>query len=190
MNTSKKNASSQTKPKGKGKKSIIKQRLPAAVLAALSAVLLSLFPDTQNAFTSTVTSYSSEMISIFPAVLIIMGLMMVFVSNEFISRHLGSESGLKGMAVSFLLGTLPSGPLYMAFPMAAALRAKGARTANMVIFLSAWACIKIPQEMVELRFLGLKFMSLRLVFTIIFVLIMGLIIEKFDTPQKGNLEDA
>jgi uncharacterized membrane protein YraQ (UPF0718 family) len=44
--------------------------------------------------------------------------------------------------------------------------------------LSAWACIKIPQELVELQFLGLKFMTLRLSLTIIFVILMGLIAEK------------
>jgi len=48
----------------------------------------------------------------------------------------------------------------------------------MIIFLSAWACIKIPQEMVELQFLGARFMLLRLILTIIFVIIMGLSIEK------------
>ena len=55
---------------------------------------------------------------------------------------------------------------------------KGARTANVVVFLSAWACIKLPQELVELRFLGFKFMALRLGLTIVLVLFMGLFIEK------------
>ena len=65
----------------------------------------------------------------------------------------------------------------MAFPMAAALIQKGARISNIIIFLSAWACIKIPQEMMELQFLGFKFMALRLVLTIFFVISMGKIIE-------------
>jgi len=58
-----------------------------------------------------------------------------------------------------------------------ALKNKGASITNIIIFLSAWACIKIPQELVEIQFLGLKFMMARLVLTIIFVTIMGKIIE-------------
>jgi len=77
-----------------------------------------------------------------------------------------------------LMGSLPTGPLYVAFPMASALLKKGAKVSNIIIFLSAWACIKIPQELVELQFLGAKFMASRLLLTVIFVIIMGLFVEK------------
>ena len=85
---------------------------------------------------------------------------------------------IKGISLAILFGSLPAGPLYVAFPMASALIKKGACISNIIIFLSAWACIKIPQEMVELRFLGLRFMVARLILTIIFVVIMGVSIEK------------
>ncbi|NSW90572.1 MAG: hypothetical protein HPY74_07820 [Firmicutes bacterium] len=48
------------------------------------------------------------------------------------------------------LGTLPTGPLYVAFPMVGSLLRKGARISNMVIFLGSWAALKIPQLMVEI----------------------------------------
>ncbi|GAI58956.1 unnamed protein product, partial [marine sediment metagenome] len=84
---------------------------------------------------------------------------------------------------------LPTGPLYVAFPVAAVLIKKGAKISNIIIFLSAWACIKIPQEMVELKFLGLKFMAARLILTIIFVVIMGLSIEKIiEWTDKTKME--
>jgi len=83
----------------------------------------------------------------------------------------------------------------VAFPVAAVLIKKGAKISNIIIFLSAWACIKIPQEMVELKFLGLKFMALRLILTIIFVVIMGLSIEKIikwtdKTKMEGVKDNA
>ena len=53
----------------------------------------------------------------------------------------------------------------------------GASTANILIFLSAWACIKIPQTMMELRFLGLKFMVVRLILTTVFVVLMAFFID-------------
>lgn len=157
----------------------VKQWLPVIVLAIISAVLLYLRPEARAPFSTTVLDYTLELVVVLPAVLLLMGLLSLFISNEFISTHLGSESGLKGMAVAFLLGTLPTGPVYMAFPIARTLRDKGARVANIYIFLSAWACIKIPQELVELRFLGAEFMVYRLLFTIIMVSLLSLVVEKF-----------
>ncbi|MCF7947774.1 MAG: permease [Spirochaetia bacterium] len=157
----------------------IKQWVPVIALALISAVLLYLQPEARTPFGTTVLDYTMELIVVLPAVLLLMGLLSLFISNQFISAHLGSESGLKGMAVAFLLGTLPTGPVYMAFPIARTLRDKGARVANIYIFLSAWACIKIPQELVELRFLGAEFMIYRLVFTVIMVSLLSLFVEKF-----------
>lgn len=151
-------------------------------LAVVSAVLLYLKPYARAPFGSTVADYTLELITVLPAVLLLMGLLSLFISNEFISSHLGSESGLKGMAVAFLLGTLPTGPVYMAFPIARTLRQKGARTANIYIFLSTWACIKLPQELVELRFLGAEFMLYRLGITIVLVSLLSLLVEKFAGP--------
>jgi uncharacterized membrane protein YraQ (UPF0718 family) len=164
-------------------KSWFRRWLPALITGLITIVVLQLLPDAQSEFLSTTGSYALEMVVIFPAVLILMGLLTVFISRDFIARHLGSDSGIRGMAISFLLGTLPTGPLYMAFPLAGTLKAKGARSANIAIFLSAWACIKLPQELVEARFLGPRFMVLRLVFTVILVVIIGLIIEKAE--KKG-----
>jgi len=66
----------------------------------------------------------------------------------------------------------------VAFPIASALMKKGMRISNVIAFLSAWACIKIPQELIELQFLGLSFMSARLALTIVFVVFMSVMIEK------------
>ncbi|MEA3558409.1 MAG: permease, partial [Candidatus Thermoplasmatota archaeon] len=115
---------------------------------------------------------------ILPAIMVILGLFAVWIPNKMIGKHLGHASGIKGVIISIILGTLPTGPLYIAFPMAAVLLAKGAKRSNIIIFLSAWACIKIPQEMVELRFLGLEFMLLRLALTVTFVVMMGISVEK------------
>ncbi len=93
-------------------------------------------------------------------------------------KYLGKASGLKGIFIAALLGATPTGPLYVAFPLAAAMIDKGARILNIVVFLSAWACIKVPQEMIEIQFLGLKFMAARLVLTVLLVSVMGLVIEK------------
>ncbi len=159
------------------KKSLLKSWAVLAAALAAAATLLLLFPDRQAAAAATAWEYLREMIAILPAVMILMGLFSVFVSQEQVVRHLGEASGIKGFMVAILLGSLPTGPLYVAFPLAAALLKKGARISNVVIFLSAWACIKIPQEMVELQFLGWQFMTTRLILTIVFVILMAVSVE-------------
>ncbi|MDW7731787.1 MAG: permease [Methanolobus sp.] len=147
------------------------------LMMLLTFTLLYAYPDKREPVISVAASYLLEMLLILPAVMIIMGLFSVFVSDEAVVRHLGQGSGIKGFFAALFFGSLPTGPLYIAFPVASAMLGKGARTSNIVVFLSAWACIKIPQELVELQFLGPEFMITRLLLTIVFVSLMGIVIE-------------
>ena len=175
----------------KQKKKMIRDWIFLGITLMIVVVLLSVFPEKTEPVTSTAQQYLIEMMIILPAVMIIMGLFAVFIPNETVVKYLGETSGIKGIALSILIGTLPTGPLYIAFPMAATLLKKGARVSNIIVFLSAWACIKLPQEMVEFQFLGGKFMFLRLILTIIFVILMGLIIERIlEWSKRGNKLDA
>lgn len=159
-------------------KSLIKDSLIFLGVLVAAALLLFIFPEKKDAAAATAWRYLLEMMAILPAVMIIMGLFSVFISKEQVVKYLGKASGAKGPLVAILFGALPTGPLYIVFPLAAALIKKGARVSNMVVFISAWACIKIPQELVELEFLGFKFMGTRLLLTIFFVILMGLLIER------------
>lgn len=175
--------------KPKQRKETIKSWLFFAASLAFTIVLLLIFPNRQTAVIKSSWQIFMEMIVILPAVMLLIGFFAVWVPNEIVIKLLGKTSGIKGIGLSLLFGALPTGPLYIVFPMAAALISKGARVSNMIIFLSAWACIKIPQEMVELQFLGVRFMALRLGLTIIFVIMMGLFIEQMVEPkeiQKGK----
>ncbi|MGQ9537312.1 MAG: permease [Actinomycetota bacterium] len=152
----------------------------AFLLASIPAfvVLTVLFREDEGAKAAHVSwEYFKEMAIILPAVLIIMGLVTVWVERDLIVRFLGEGSGLTGIVLSFILGSIPMGPLYIAFPLAYVLLKKGARVANVVIFLSAWACIKLPIELVEFQFMGWKFALTRYVSTLV-VVAMSLAVEK------------
>lgn len=144
----------------------------------ITIILLSIFPDRREAVTTASREFFIEMIMILPAVMVLMGLFAAFVAKEVVVKYLGKSAGIKGIFLSVFMGALPTGPLYVVFPMASVLLKKGARISNIIIFLSAWGCIKIPQELVELQFLGPRFMAMRLLLTIIFVIIMGVSIER------------
>jgi len=136
--------------------------------------------------------YFKEMVLILPPVFILMGLMEIWVSKNKIQKWLGSGSGIKGVAISVALGALPTGPLYVAFPMTASLIHKGASIKNMVIFLGSWAALKIPQLMVEIKFLGVSFTLLRFLLTLGALLLVGLLMETVlrKSPDKAWLESV
>jgi len=75
---------------------------------------------------------------------ILMGLLEVWILKDKIQKWLERGSGIKGAAQSFELGTLPTDPEYVAFPIAGSLLKKGARISNLVIFLGSWGALKIP----------------------------------------------
>jgi uncharacterized membrane protein YraQ (UPF0718 family) len=168
---------------------LLKPWASLAGVVVLAAALMLIFPDRRAVAAATTWDYLREMVLILPAVMVMMGLFSAFVSREQVARYLGAASGIKGLLLAVLLGSLPTGPLYVAFPLAAALLKKGARVSSVIVFLSAWACIKIPQEMVEIQFLGLKFMALRLLLTIAFVIPMGILIERL-VVVRGNRAPA
>ena len=114
---------------------------------------------------------------ILPPVMVLMGLLDVWVPRQMVEAHLGQDAGLRGAGFAILLGTAAAGPLYAAFPIAISLRNKGARVANVVIFLGTWAAIKIPMIIMESSFIGLRFALLRLMFTVPCVLAAGYLIE-------------
>lgn len=60
------------------------------------------------------------------AVFVLMGPSQVWMPSEKITEWIGAGSGLESVAVTVLLGTMPTGPLYVAFPVAATLLGKGA----------------------------------------------------------------
>lgn len=166
------------------KKKMIRDWLIFAGIVVVAAVLIYLYPSKQESVMSASLDYLYEMIFILPAVMVMMGLFSVYIPKDTVVKYFGKASGIKGFFLAILFGALPTGPLYVAFPMASTMIKKGARITNIVVFLSAWACIKIPQEMVELQFLGPRFMLARLSLTIVFVGLVGLVIERLTVRRE------
>lgn len=170
----------------KQKSGMIRDTIFLGVVVAITLILVFIFPERQEAVSVTAWDYFLDMIFILPAVMVLMGLFTVWVSKEMVVKYLGKSSGVKGIALSIFFGSLPTGPLYVAFPLAASLIDKGARISSIIIFLSAWACIKLPQELVELQFLGPSFMLTRLALTVVFISLMGFLIEVIIEWKNGG----
>lgn len=157
---------------------IKKFKLPI-LIGFVFVVLAIIEPAAASKSTKVTWDYFREMAMIMPPVFLLMGLMEVWVPKDKIQKWLGSGAGFRGGMISLVLGTLPTGPLYVAFPMTATLLRKGASLTNMVIFLGSWAALKIPQLMIEIEFLGFPFTVLRFVLTLTALVAMGFIMETF-----------
>ena len=169
------------------KKRLMKSYGAVLITIFVFMVILSYFPHNKDMIIGHSTTYFLEMVLILPAVMVLMGLFSVWISEEIVVKYLGKHSGIKGALISVFLGSLTTGHLDIAFPIASSLIKKGARISNIIVFLSAWACLKLPQELVEIQFLGFKFMALRWVLTVVLVIGMGYTIEKIsDIKEHGK----
>lgn len=132
--------------------------------------------------------YIKEMIMIMPVIFVLTALLDMWVPKEKIVRFLGKEAKWKGIFYSFVLGSISAGPIYAAFPLCKMLYKKGASVRNLVVILSAWAVIKVPMLLNEVKFLGIKFMVIRWIFTVIAILIFSWISAKWigqeDLPMQ------
>lgn len=154
------------------------KRFRVPILIGLIFVGLAIWaPDTAKQSSQVTLGYFKEMAFIIPPIFVLMGLMEVWIPKDKIQKWLGNKSGIKGAVIAVILGTLPTGPLYVAFPMTGYLLKKGASVFNMVMFLGSWAALKIPQLLVETKFLGIAFTGLRFILTLIFLMIVALIMQ-------------
>lgn len=133
--------------------------------------------------------YIIEMIEIMPVIFILTSLIETWVPKDVIMKGFGSNSGIKGGILSFLLGSFSAGPIYAAFPVCKMLLKKGASIGNIVIILSTWAVVKVPMLANEAKFLGSKFMFVRWLLTTIFIFIMAyivsIIVKKDSIPMQS-----
>ncbi|MDD3504916.1 MAG: permease, partial [Eubacteriales bacterium] len=165
-------------------------RLLLIVAAVYLAVLVT---SPEMAFKSMSNSmyYLKEMLIIMPVIFLLTVVIEALVPRDVIVRSFGEKSGVKGNILALILGSISAGPVYAAFPVSKMLLAKGASIGNIVIVLSAWAVVKLPMLANEARFLGVNFMVVRWILTVVAIFIMALVVgkavKKKDLPAEPEL---
>lgn len=136
---------------------------------------------------ASVTSAFSQfitMLTIVPPIFLLIGLLDVWVPRETMIRIMGEKSGIIGIFVAFLFGTLAAGPLVGAFPLAMIMLKKGARYANVMFFLMIWSSAKLPILFYQITTLGLTFTVVSNITLIIVYLIGSITVEKLFTKEE------
>jgi len=105
------------------------------------------------------------------------GLARVLIPRELISRWLGAEAGFKGILLGCLAGGLVPGSPYSVFPVIASFYEAGASIGTTVGFVTAWCLWSVSRLPVELAIIGPKVTLVRMISTLIFPPIAGLIAQ-------------
>lgn len=113
----------------------------------------------------------------FLSVLLIIGMMLSILDEQTISGLIGKESGVVGIAIAGMLGSITLIPGFVAFPLAASLLDAGAGYAQITMFVSTLMMVGVVTLSVESKFfsrkIALKRNALALMFSVIVTVIMG-----------------
>lgn len=118
-----------------------------------------------------------QMISVLPPIMIFLGLIDVWVPRESMMKYMGDNSGILGIGLAILIGSIAAGPMYAAFPFTTVLLKKGVKFSNVMIFMNAWCVTKISTVMFEIAALGYKFTMVRLLVDLPGIIVMGYLIS-------------
>lgn len=106
---------------------------------------------------------------------ILAGLVSVLTPTQFIGRHLGEGSGVPGLVVATVAGSLTPGGPFIKFPLVAALSQAGAGPGAVTAYLTAWSLISVNRTLVwEIPLLGYQFTAARLLVSVAAPVLLGL----------------
>ena len=90
---------------------------------------------------------------------IVAGMIQILVPHEFLSKWVGKESGIRGILIGTVAGSLTPGGPYVSLPIAAGLLRSGASIGTMVAFLTGWSLWAVARLPIEVGIMGWKLHS-------------------------------
>lgn len=113
----------------------------------------------------------------FLTLLLIIGLMLTLLNKEIISKLLGSESGIYGMAIAAVIGSITLIPGFIAFPLAASLLSVGAGYGQIAMFVTTLMMVGMVTIPVEKNYFGSLTTYRRNTMALIFSIIVAIVME-------------
>jgi len=148
------------------------------VSITLIALVVSLMKD-RGKTVSGVRKGIKMFTNILPAMLNILILVSIFlylVPGPVLAHWLGKESGLTGMTMAALLGSVSLIPGFIAFPMAAILLKSGIGYNIIAIFVTTLLMVGVLTLPLEAKYFGMRVAVLRNVLSFIGAILIGLLI--------------
>lgn len=124
--------------------------------AALLWLAFSFWKDPTKAKTALKKAWKSfeKILPSVLTVLILIGLILTLLDAQTISRLLGAESGILGLGIAAVIGSVTLIPGFVAFPLAASLVDAGAGYAQIAVFISTLMMVGVATFPLEARYFG------------------------------------
>lgn len=102
------------------------------------------------------------------------GLVTVLVPSDVVANLIGEETGLRGVVIASIAGSLTPGGPYLQFPLVAALARSGAGVGPMGAYLTAWSLLGANRAVVwEIPVLGPTFTAARWAISLVVPILVG-----------------
>ena len=125
-----------------------------------------------------------EILPLLICAFIVAGMVQVLLPRELISEWIGEGSGMRGIFIGTLAGSLTPGGPYVSLPLAAGFLRAGAGVGTMVAFVTAWSLWAVSRLPLEIGILGWRFTLVRFVCVFFFPPIAGLLAKTFFSGYK------
>lgn len=111
--------------------------------------------------------------------IILVSLSLHFVSQELIIEYLGSGSGLTGITLAGVIGSLTLMPGFIVFPLSGILLDKGVSYTVIAVFTTTLMLVGVLTYPVEKEYFGVKVTVIRNVISLVIALIVSLLVGIF-----------
>lgn len=109
-------------------------------------------------------------------ILIIISSLLYFIPNELLLKLFGKESGLKGMILAAIVGSISLIPGFIAYPLGNILIKQGVSYSVIAIFITTLMMVGIVTLPIEKKYFGIKVALIRNSLSFIGAIVIGLLI--------------
>lgn len=111
--------------------------------------------------------------------LTVAGLLWVLLPRDRVTALIGSESGMRGLAIATFAGIITPGGPSSAYPLLAVLAASGADRGALVAYICSWATLGLQRVLVwDVPFMGADFSFVRFLVCLPLPIVAGLIARR------------
>jgi len=141
-----------------------------------AAFIASIVKDKQKTFNSMkmAKGMMKNMVGQIIGILLLIGLILTFIPPEVIKSTLGESNTFISTIVSALAGSITLIPAFVAFPLVGSLVDAGASIIPAVAFLTTLTMVGLVTFPLEKREFGLKFATIRNIFSFVFAIMIAL----------------
>ena len=130
---------------------------------AVVFLIISFIKDRKKTFAALKKAWKSfeNILPQFLSILIIIGLLMAVLQPEVISKYIGKQSGILGIFLLAIIGSVTLIPGFIAFPLAASLLEHGAGYTQLAVFISTLMMVGVVTLPIEIKYFGKKVALIR-----------------------------